>query len=81
MPLTVTKHGHGFSLWGLVRPAIDATKLTVLVKRKGAKNYTTLKTLTTNCARLLELQLLDRRHALARALDQPERRQVRRYAR
>jgi hypothetical protein len=49
LPLTVTKHGrNGFSLWGLVRPATGATKLTVLVKRKGAKRYGTLKTLTTN---------------------------------
>jgi hypothetical protein len=48
LPLTVTKHGHGFSLWGLVRPATGPTKLTVLVQRKGAKSYRTLKTVTTN---------------------------------
>ena len=48
LPLTVTKHGHGFSLWGLVRGATGSTKLTVLVKRKGAKKYATLKTVTTN---------------------------------
>jgi hypothetical protein len=48
VPLTVTKSGHGYSLWGLIRPAIGPTKLTVLVKRKGAKKYTTLKTPTTN---------------------------------
>jgi hypothetical protein len=48
IPLTVTKKGHGVSLWGLVRPASGATKVTVLVQRKGAKHFTTLKTLTTN---------------------------------
>ncbi len=50
VPLTVTKRGHGFSLWGLVRPATGSTKLTVLVKRKGAHSYRTLKTVTTNGA-------------------------------
>jgi hypothetical protein len=48
LPLTVTKRGHGYSLWGLVRPALGSTKATILVKRKGAKKYTTLKTVTTN---------------------------------
>ncbi len=47
-PLTVSKHGHGFSLWGLVRPATGATKVTVLVKLKGARRYRKLKALTTN---------------------------------
>jgi hypothetical protein len=46
VPLTVTKSGHGYSLWGLVRPASGSTKLTVLVKR--AKTYSTLKTVTIN---------------------------------
>ncbi|HYM45691.1 MAG TPA: hypothetical protein VES65_05960 [Solirubrobacteraceae bacterium] len=48
VPLTVSRRGHGFSLWGLVRPATGATRLTVLVKRKGAKSYRTLKTVTTD---------------------------------
>jgi|HubBroStandDraft_4_1064222.scaffolds.fasta_scaffold05871_7 hypothetical protein len=48
LPLTVTKHGHGYSLWGLVRPATGSTKLTVLVKRRGAHAYRTLKTVRTN---------------------------------
>jgi hypothetical protein len=48
VPLTVSKTGHGFSLWGLVRPATAATKVTVLVKPSGAKSYRTLKTVTTN---------------------------------
>ena len=50
MPLTVSKRGHGFSLWGLVRPATGSTKVTVLVKLKGAHSYRTLKTVTTNGA-------------------------------
>jgi hypothetical protein len=50
VPLTVTKHGHGFSLWGLVRPSTGATKVTVLIERKGAHGYRTLKTVSTNGA-------------------------------
>jgi hypothetical protein len=48
IPLTVTKHGRGYSLWGLVRPATGATKVTILVKRAHARKYTTLSTVTTN---------------------------------
>ncbi len=48
IPLTVTKEKHGVALWGLVRPAIAATKLTVLVQPKGSKRFQTLKTITTN---------------------------------
>jgi hypothetical protein len=48
VPLVVTKLRSGFSLWGLVRPALGATKVTVLVKTPGAKNYRTLKTAGTN---------------------------------
>ncbi len=48
LPLAVTKHGHGFSLWGLVRPATGATKATVLVKRRGAHSYRVLRTVRTN---------------------------------
>src|SRR6185312_3982557 len=33
VPLVVSKTRHGYSLWGLVRPATGATKLTVLVQR------------------------------------------------
>jgi hypothetical protein len=47
VPLTVSKHGHGYSLWGLVRPATGATKVTILVRAKGSKKYKTLKTVTT----------------------------------
>jgi hypothetical protein len=48
VPLVVSKSGHGFSLWGLVRPATSATKVTVLVQSKGSSKYKTLKTVTTN---------------------------------
>jgi hypothetical protein len=49
LPLTVTKHGHGYALWGLVRPATGSTKVTILVKlSKRSRKYTTLKTVTTN---------------------------------
>jgi hypothetical protein len=47
VPLTVSK-GHGYSLWGLVRPATGATKVTVLVRVGHAKRYRTLRTVTTN---------------------------------
>jgi len=48
VPLTVTKERHGVSLWGLVRPATEATKVTVLVRLKGSKRYRALRTITTN---------------------------------
>jgi hypothetical protein len=48
IPLTITKKGHAVSLWGLVRPTTGATKVAVLVQRKGAKHFKTLKTVTTN---------------------------------
>jgi hypothetical protein len=48
VPLTVSKRGHRFSLWGFVRPAAGATHLTVLVQVKGASRYRTLKTVATN---------------------------------
>ena len=48
VPLTVSKQGGGYSLWGLVRPTLEATKVTVLVQRKGSSRYTTLRTVTTN---------------------------------
>jgi len=48
VPLTVTKAHHGVSLWGLVRPTVGATKVTVLVRKKGSKSYRTLRTIKTN---------------------------------
>jgi hypothetical protein len=48
LPLVVAKQGHGFSLWGLVRPSAGATKLKVMVEPKGSKSYRTLKVVQTN---------------------------------
>jgi hypothetical protein len=48
VPLVVSKHGHGFSLWGLVRPTTGATTLKVLVEPKGSKSYKTLKVVHTS---------------------------------
>jgi hypothetical protein len=48
MPLVVAKHGHSFSLWGLVRPTNGPTTLKVLVQPKGSKSYRTLSTVHTN---------------------------------
>jgi hypothetical protein len=48
VPLAVSKRGHGFSLWGFVRPATGATKLTVLVQPPGSRRYRTLRTVSTN---------------------------------
>jgi hypothetical protein len=48
LPLTVTKHRHGFSLWGLIRPTTGPTKATVLVQRHGSRHFTVLKTVNTN---------------------------------
>jgi hypothetical protein len=50
VPLTVSRTRHGSALWGLVRPTAAATKLTVLVRLKGAKSYRAFKTVTTNGA-------------------------------
>ncbi len=48
VPLVVAKHGHGFSLWGLVRPTTGSTKVTVLVRKKGSSAYRTLKVVGTD---------------------------------
>jgi hypothetical protein len=47
LPLLVTRAGHGYSLWGLVRPATGATKVTVLVRPRGSKRFRVLKTAAT----------------------------------
>ncbi|HTZ87364.1 MAG TPA: hypothetical protein VMB05_11920 [Solirubrobacteraceae bacterium] len=48
VPLVVSKSGHGYSLWGLVRPTTGATKVTVLIQKKGSHKYSKLTTVTTN---------------------------------
>ena len=50
VPLVVSRHGHGYSLWGLVRPAVGATEVTVLVEPKGSHKYRTLAKVHTNSA-------------------------------
>jgi hypothetical protein len=47
VPLTVSKHGRGFSLWGLVRGAQGAAKVTILVRSKSSSRYRVLKTVST----------------------------------
>jgi hypothetical protein len=48
VPLVVSKRGSSFSLWGLVRPAAGSTRVTVLVRLRGAHSYRTLKTVATD---------------------------------
>ena len=48
LPLTVSRSHGGYSLWGLVRPATGATKVTVLVQRKGSHAWRVLETVSTN---------------------------------
>jgi hypothetical protein len=50
IPLVVSKRGHGFSLWGLVRPAEGATTVKISVQPKGSKSYKTLKVVQTDAA-------------------------------
>jgi len=50
IPLVVSRHGHGFSLWGLCRPAEGATKVKVSVQPKGSKSYKTLASVHTDSA-------------------------------
>jgi hypothetical protein len=50
VPLVVSRRGHGYSLWGLVRPASGATEVTVLVEPKGSHKYRTLAKVHTNAA-------------------------------
>jgi hypothetical protein len=48
VPLVVNRSGHGFSFWGLIRPAKGTTSATLLVRRSGARRYTRLATVHTN---------------------------------
>jgi len=48
VPLVVTKSGHTYSLWGLIRPTHGATSATVLVRRKGSRRYSRLATVHTD---------------------------------
>jgi hypothetical protein len=48
LPLVVSRRGRGFSLWGLVRPAHEASTVTVLVQPRGAHGFRVLKTVHTD---------------------------------
>ncbi|HXB63261.1 MAG TPA: hypothetical protein VNV42_00150 [Solirubrobacteraceae bacterium] len=48
LPLLVYRSGHGYTLWGLVRPATGATKVTVFVRPRGSKKFRVLQTASTN---------------------------------
>jgi len=50
MPLTVTRAAGGYRLWGLVRPAAEATSLTIEARRSTASRFTMLATVRTNAA-------------------------------
>jgi hypothetical protein len=50
VPLVVSRSGHGYSLWGLVRPASGSTKLTVFVKPPHSRSFRKLRILTTSGA-------------------------------
>jgi hypothetical protein len=56
VPLVVNRSGHGFSFWGLIRPAQGATSATLLVRRNGARRYTRLATVHTNSRGYWSLQ-------------------------
>ncbi len=47
VPLAVSKHGHRYALWGLVRGAQGATKVTILVRSRRSRHYRVLKTVST----------------------------------
>ena len=42
LPLSVKRSGHGFALWGLVRPAGGATTVTVEARRPHSSSFTVL---------------------------------------
>jgi hypothetical protein len=48
VPLTVSRSGGGYSLWGFVRPAGSRTTVTVLVRPRGSRKYRKLATVTTD---------------------------------
>ena len=48
VPLTVSRRGHAYVLWGHVRPASSATTVTVEAERPGSRRFTTLSQVVTN---------------------------------
>jgi hypothetical protein len=47
IPLTVSGRGHSVSLWGLVRPTLGPTTVTVLVQPRGSHAWRVLKNVRT----------------------------------
>ena len=47
VPLTASKQGHSVSLWGLVRPTLGPTSVTVLVQPRGSHKWRVLKSVRT----------------------------------
>lgn len=47
LPLVVYRSGRGYALWGLVRPATGATRVTVLVRPRGSRKFRVLKSAPT----------------------------------
>jgi len=48
IPLTVTRRGGAYSIWGYVRPAGSATTLTLEGERSGSRRFTPLTLVTTD---------------------------------
>jgi len=48
VPLTVSRRGHAYLLWGHVRPASSATTVTVEAERAGSRRFTALSQVATN---------------------------------
>ncbi len=48
LPLTVTRHGRSYSLWGFVRPAHEATLVTVEAERPGSHRFGVLTRVQTD---------------------------------
>ena len=48
VPLVVSRRGHGFSLWGLVRPTLGPTTVSVLVQPRGSRKWRVLKNVHTD---------------------------------
>ncbi|HEY7953043.1 MAG TPA: hypothetical protein VID70_08635 [Solirubrobacteraceae bacterium] len=47
LPLTASKHGGSVSLWGLVRPTLGPTTVTVLVQPRGSHKWKVLRNVHT----------------------------------
>jgi hypothetical protein len=50
VPLVVSRHAHGYSLWGLVRAATGPTTVTVLYATGRSNRYRTLKSVRTDAS-------------------------------